>query len=111
VSEDVTPQLQAEADAIDVDAEDGVRRLKARRPVQNYTEMGIPVRSMLHFSNGVTACEVTSSRRVEFEGEDYSLTALTQRLLGTDRPTQPSPHWTYKGRRLSDIYNDTYESP
>jgi len=111
VTEDVTPQLQAEADSVDAGAEDGAKRLKARRPVQNYVEMGIPVGSSLLFSDGVSTCQVISGRRVMYEGEDYSLTALTQKLLETDRPLQPSPHWKFNGRRLSDIYEETYETP
>lgn len=111
VTEDVTPQLQAEADSVDVGAEDAAKRLKARRPVQNYIEMGIPVGSLLEFSDGETTCKVISGRRVVFEGEDYSLTALTKQLLDTDRPLQPSPHWKFNGRRLSDIYDETYETP
>lgn len=111
VTEDVTPQLQAEADLVDIGAEDGVKRLKARRPVQNYIEMGIPVDSELLFSDEVTTCKVISGRRVFYQGEDYSLTALTQKLLETNNPLQPSPHWTFNGRRLSDIYDETYETP
>lgn len=111
VTEDVTPQLQAEADSVDIGAEDGVKRLKARRPVQNYIEMGIPVGSVLQFSDDETTCTVISGRRVMFSGEDFSLTALTQKLLETDRPLQPSPYWKFNGRRLSDIYDETYETP
>jgi hypothetical protein len=111
VSEDVTPQLQAEASSVDLDAEDGIRRLKARRPVQNFIEMGISIGSELEFSEGSIRCMVSSGRRVQYNGQDYSLTALTQELLETDKPLQPSPRWTYKGRRLSDIYNETYDTP
>ena len=35
--------------------------------------------------------------------------ALTKKLLETDRPIQPSPYWLFNGRRLTDIYNETYE--
>ncbi len=111
VVEDVTPDLQTEAATVDVGAEDGAKRLKARRPVQNFVEMGIPVGSTLVFSDDVSTCTVASGRRVSFEGEEISLTALTQKLLESDRPLQPSPHWTYNGRRLSAIYDETYETP
>ena len=111
IVENVTPQLQAEAATVDAGAEDGAKRLRARRPVQNYIEMGIPIGSTLVFSGGDHTCTVVSGRRVTHEGEETSLTALTQKLLDTDRPLQPSPYWEFNGRRLSDIYDDTYDVP
>jgi len=30
--------------------------------------------------------------------------------LDTDRPLQPSPYWTYQGKRLIDIYDETYDT-
>lgn len=110
ITEDVTPTLQKEADSVDLEARDASKKLKARRPVQNFIEMGIPVGSILEFSQSEATCEVISGRRVSVNGEETSLTALTKELLNTDRPLQPSPYWTYKGRRLSDIYNETYET-
>ena len=37
-----------------------------------------------------------------------SLTAATRHLLGIEHNVQPSPFWTFKGRPLSEIYEDTY---
>ena len=111
VSEDVTPELRAEADEVDSDSCEGARRLKARRPPMNFEDMGIPVGSTLEFAQGDVTCEVAAPRRVLHAGEECSLTALTHRLLGTKHAVQPSPHWTYDGRRLSEIYDDTYEAP
>ena len=111
VVEEVTPQLQAEAASVDTGAEDGAKRLRARRPVQNYVEMGIPVGATLSFCGGEHTCTVVSGRRVAYQGEETSLTALTQKLLSTDRPLQPSPHWEFNGRKLSDIYEETYDVP
>lgn len=111
VVEDVTPQLQHEADNIDAESKSASKRLKARRPVQNFLEMGIPAGSQLEFEDGIHTCKVLNGRRVSFEGEDYSLTALTKRLLDIDAPLQPSPRWRYLGKRLSEIYDETYEHP
>ena len=110
VDEEVTPELQEVAGNVDEGSKEGSRKLKARRPVQNYLEMGISVGDELVFSQTGSICIVTSGRRIEYQGEDMSLTALTQQLLGSNRPLQPSPYWTYKGKRLSDIYDETYES-
>ena len=110
VVEDVTPELQREADEVDAESRDGARRLKARRPVQNFVEMGIPVGATLD-THGDARCTVASGRTVSHDGEELSLTALTQRLLGTDKPLQPSPYWTHAGRSLRDLYDETYETP
>lgn len=109
VVENVTPQLQLEADSVDESSKDASRKLKSRRPVQNYIEMGIPVGSLLEFTQGNITCEVMSGRRVLYEGDDYSLTALTQQLLDTTSPLQPSPYWSFNGKRLSKIYEETYD--
>jgi T5orf172 domain len=109
ISEDVTPTIQAEADKVDTGAKAGADKLKLQRPVQNFIEMGIPVGSILQYTQGDASCTVINGRRVNYDGEDISLTALTKKLLDTERPLRPAPYWLFNGRRLSDIYNDTYE--
>ena len=111
IVEDVTPELQLEAENVDTQSKDAIKKLKANRPIMNYIEMGIPVGSILKFTHDNQICEVISERRVSFNGEDISLTALTQKLLGTDKPLRPAPYWTYDGKKLSDIYDETYEVP
>ena len=109
VVEEVTPELQKAADKVDEDASEASRKLKARRPVQNFIEMGMSVGDILQFTKGDHTCKILSGRRVEFEDEECSLTALTQKLLDIDRPLQPSPYWTFEGKKLSDIYEETYD--
>ncbi|KZZ57440.1 hypothetical protein A3762_13795 [Oleiphilus sp. HI0125] len=106
VVEDVTPSIQAEADAVDKESESASKRLKSRRPVINYLDIGIPESSILRFYNNEAECEVISGRQVRYQGEDLSLTALTKRLLDTDRPLQPARYWYYQGRNLLDIYHE-----
>ncbi len=98
VIEDVTPALQAEADKVDVEAKAGAEKLKTRRPVQNFLEMGILEGSELKFTQGDFSCRVINGRRVSYNGVETSLTALIQKLLDTNRPLQPSPHWLFNGR-------------
>jgi len=109
ISEDVTPTLQEEANKVDTEAKAGSDKLKARRPTQNFFEMDIPEGSVLQFTQSEETCTVLNGRRIIYKDEETSLTALTKRLLGTDRPLQPSPYWQFNGRRLTDIYNETYE--
>lgn len=108
--EDVTPALQQEADAVDVEAKDAANRLKARRPNLNFIEMGIPVGSELRFYQAPhETVMVVSERKVEFRGEVTSLTAATREILGTDYSVAPAPYWSFQGRSVHDIYNETYE--
>ena len=111
VSEDVTPALQEEANSVDAQARAGSEKLKARRPAQNFLEMSIPEGSTLQFTQADKTCTVLNGRKVSYQGEEISLTALTQRLLDTDKPLQLSPYWQFEGRRLTDIYNETYDIP
>jgi hypothetical protein len=37
-----------------------------------------------------------------------SLSAATRVLLGTDYNVAPGPYWTFNGRSLRDIYDETY---
>jgi hypothetical protein len=108
--EDVTPSLQAEANNVDEGAKAGSDRLKAMRPNQNFFEMGIPEGAELQFTQSEETCTILTERRVSYHGEDLSLTALTKRLLGSERAVRPAPYWLYEGKRLSDIYEETYGS-
>lgn len=108
--EDVTPSLQAEADSVDKDAKAGSDRLKAARPAQNFIEMGIPEGAQLNFTKGNEVCTILNGRRVSYQGEDTSLTALTQKLLDSKRPLRPAPYWLYNGKPLSELYEETYAS-
>lgn len=110
ITEDVTPTLQREADSIDPETRSSSNKLKSRRPVLDFLEMGIPIGSTLNFSQSDLKCIVTSNRRVEYKGEDFSLTKLTQTILELSHQIQPSPHWLYEGRKLKDIYDDVYGS-
>jgi predicted HTH transcriptional regulator len=54
---------------------------------------------------------VVSERKVSFQDQEYSLTALTRHLLENDYNVQPGPHWYFDGRSLTDIYDATYALP
>ncbi len=111
IVEDVTPQLQQEAKAVDLDAKTASTRLKAQRPRQNFIEMGLNLGTTLNFSLFEAECTIESESRVTHDGESYSLTALTKKLLQTEKPLRPAPYWFYEGRKLSDIYDETYSLP
>ena len=112
-TEDMTPELQVEAEQVDVEAKAGAEKLKrSRRPPLNYIEMGIPAGStLLYQDDGETTCTVVDGRRIEFQGEAMSISKLTAQLRNTpDRPIRGPAHWSYNGRSLDDIYQETYGS-
>jgi len=108
IIEDVTPQLQKEAEAVDIESKTASTKLKAQRPRQNFIEMGLTLGATLNFSTFEAKCTIESESRVTYNGESYSLTALTKKLLQTEKPLRPAPYWFYEGRKLSDIYDETY---
>lgn len=112
VIEDVTPALQQEANSVDVDAKEASQKLKAKRPNFNFTEMGVPTGAVLEFVQAPEhTVEVASERKVIFNGQLSSLTAATRELLDNSYHVAPGPYWSYQGRILRDIYNETYELP
>jgi hypothetical protein len=46
---------------------------------------------------------------VSYKGEEVSLSALSAQLKGYKvKHIQPTPHWVFNDRLLSDIYDETY---
>ena len=83
----------------------------SRRPTFNFFHMGIPKGAILTYVGDPSkTVEVIDERRVSFEGEEVSMTDITQRLRGTSYYVGPMPHWTYKGEKMSSYYNKTYPS-
>lgn len=113
--DDVTSELQQVANAPGTDvtpaditvANEYKRR---RRPNLNFDEMRIPIGSILQFKDHQTTAVVASPRKVKLnpDGEETSLTALTRSLLQSSHDVAPGPYWSYDGRSIADIYEDTY---
>jgi hypothetical protein len=83
----------------------------SRRPTFNFFHMGIPKGAILAYAADASkTVEVIDERKVRFEGEEVSMTDITQRLRGTNYYVGPMPHWLYKGEKLSNFYNRTYPS-
>lgn len=106
---DVTAAVKAETErdaATDVAAGEAYER--ARRPNLNFTEMQIPIGSELVSTVNQRIATVVAPKKVMFDGAEVSLTAATRAALGSEYSVAPAPYWTFKGRKLSDIYEDTY---
>ena len=94
---------------IDGNARDTLRNKRPRF----FFEMGIKKGSVIELrgndKNIFASATVVDEHKVSYEnGEPCSLNDLTKKLLGVDYDVHPMFFWTYKGKWLHDIYNDTY---
>lgn len=107
--EDVTPQVERQTDnSIENIEKEAGQAYAKKRPRMNFAEMNIPIGSELVCkANGETAI-VQTERTVLFRGQETSLTSATKTILENEYAVQPGPYWTYNGRSLRDIYNETY---
>jgi len=107
-TEDATQEVLGQKSDIDPESAQAAVALKAKRPNMNFTEMGIPEGSVLHSVEDDSTATVVAPKKVRFREEEMSLTAATRIVLGIEHSVQPSPYWTFNGRSLRDIYNETY---
>jgi hypothetical protein len=107
--EDVTPKVAREKEEVgEVDREAGEAYAKKKRPRFSFSEMNIPLGSeLVSVANG-EIITVFSDRTVKFRGEETSLTNATRIILENGYHVAPGPYWTYNGKKLREIYNETY---
>ena len=87
-----------------------VEKKTNRRPPLNFRELGIMPGSMLMFRNNPEIqIEVVGDREVKYMGKVDKLTPVTQKILHTRKPLQPSPYWLYQLHSLKDIYDEKYK--
>lgn len=107
--EDATTEVSKLTDAVtDEPSKEAAEQQKRRRPRFNFDEMAIPSGAILRSTHGEETVVVVDARRVRAGDEDLSLTAATRRVLANDYDVAPGPHWTYEGKLLSAIYEETY---
>ncbi len=107
-TEDATAEIEQQPTTIDQESVIAAEQLKSKRPNMNFLEMGIPIGAELHSVHGPFVVTVIATKKIRFNNEDVSLTAATRQVLGIEHSVQPSPHWTYQGKLLKDIYEETY---
>ncbi len=79
-------------------------RETARRGPFRFSDCGISVGSELTFIEDESIkVSVVDDRRIEFNGETTSLSALAQKLKGFDHPVQGTLWFLYKGEKLTDL--------
>lgn len=105
---DATAEISSIENMIPEEEIQAAKQYQDRRPRLNFIEMGIPIGSILHFTEGDAFVTVAGERKVTLEGNQTSLTAATRQLLHLDYNVAPGPYWTYEGKSLREIYNATY---
>ncbi|MFY9224696.1 MAG: GIY-YIG nuclease family protein [Blastocatellia bacterium] len=106
--QEATTEIEQQPSDIDAQSMAAAERVRARRPNLNFEEMGIPVGAELKSIHDDTGVIVKGPRKVSFNGEEVSLTTATQNVLKTEYNVAPAPHWTYEGKLLRQIYDETY---
>lgn len=108
--DDVTPQVESYlSENVSAEEKASASKMKSsRRPPMNFVEIGIPIGSTLSYKEGNIEVTVAEEKKVNYNGNVCSLTAATREIMGLDYSVQPAPHWSYQGRTLKEIYNDTY---
>lgn len=77
-----------------------------RRPPVNFSKCGIPIGARLVFIDDPSVvATVVSDRKVEYNNEITSLSAISDAIRGY--ATSGPYMFTYKGRRISDIAEET----
>ncbi len=112
--QDITAQLEQsmEQDTSASDKQSAQALKDARRPRMDFHALGIPDGAVLEFKDGSAQATVLNNRQVSFNGVPCSLTAATRSVLGlpANYPLQPSPHWSYQGQLLIDMYEALHEA-
>ena len=107
VTGEVTDEIQN-----DLTEDDKAATIKAQvhRPALNFHEMGMQNGDVLVWKDDPSiTVTIISERRVSYEGEEVSISALSAQLKGYKvKHISPTPHWIYKDKPLSDIYDETY---
>ena len=105
---DVVVENTTTFNKVDQELLEAGRQLVKRRPPLDFEEMGIPVGATLEFIPSEASVQIISNRKVRLGDEEISLTQATRTLLKLDYSVAPGPHWTYQGKTLRAIYNETY---
>lgn len=108
-TENVTPEIKDELEKVDEVSRDAGKRLsKNRRQRFNFQEMGIEVGTVLNSNYNEESCIVVDERIVKYRDKKMSLTRATRIKLGNSYNVAPGNYWVHEGKKLREIYNETY---
>ena len=109
-TKDMTPNVESQLNEGVTEAEkDSASKATKKRPSINFLEMNIPVGSTLvYIDDESITVEVIAAKKIRFNGDEMSLTKATQIIKELDYKIQPTKHWSYNGKNLRDIWEETY---
>lgn len=115
--EDVTDRIRGEVEAGTEESErEAIQRARKRRPNLDFEALGIHAGERLVFIGGDGSTDtletiVVDNKKVRFQGEEMSLTKATLRALGKHErePIRPAPYWSYKDRKLDELYEELHQ--
>jgi len=107
-SSDATVEVSAEPSTVDPESTAAAEQMRRRRPNMNFHEMGIPDGSELYYTTGDAKVVVVGPKKVRMGDEELSLTGATRQVSGVDYDQPPALYWTYNGKLLREIYEETY---
>lgn len=105
---DATKEIEKQGGEIDAESLAAGEQLRKRRPNLNFQEMRIPVGSTLQYTQGEATVTVVGPKKVKLGDDEMSLTAATRQISQTEYDQPPALYWTYNGRLLREIYDETY---
>lgn len=107
VTENVSEEIQNELTDADKAASS---KAQAKRPPLNFYEMGLHQGDILVWKDDPSiSVSVLSERKVLYNGEEASISALSAKLKGYHtKHISPGAHWMFNEKLLSDIYDETY---
>ncbi|MFN5746597.1 MAG: GIY-YIG nuclease family protein [Methylococcaceae bacterium] len=109
-TEDATSDIAQQPSNVDPGSIEAANVMKARRPNLNFTEMGIPLGAELRSTTSDAVVTVEQPRMVRFGDEVMSLTAATREVRNLSYNVAPGLHWTYNGKLIKQIYDETYRN-
>jgi len=70
--------------------------------------MGIEAGTILNSNYNEETCIVEDERNVTLRNEKMSLTRATRIKLDNSYNVAPGNYWIFEGKKLREIYNETY---
>ncbi len=107
-TEEATQEISEQPTTLDQQSIAAAEQMRSRRPNLNFAEMSIPIGAILQSTHSDVTVVVVGPKKVRLGDDEISLTAATREVLGLDYNVQPVAHWTYQGRSIRDIYEETY---
>lgn len=110
--QDVTPRVIREGnEGVDKESQAAAKELTKKRPNLNFIEMGIPIGAGIISTKTGEPAYIQTAKTIMFRNEEMSLTRATRNILELDYSVAPGAYWTFNGKLLRDIYNETYQFP